>query len=38
LGSKLAQTEKLISQIQKRLDVAEKVLAADCRSSPLHQF
>jgi hypothetical protein len=30
-NSKLAQTEKLIAQIQKRLDVAEKVLAAESR-------
>jgi hypothetical protein len=28
-NSKLAQTEKLIAQIQKRLDVAERVLAAE---------
>jgi hypothetical protein len=30
-GSKLAQTEKLIAQIQKRLDVAERVLAHESR-------
>jgi hypothetical protein len=30
-NGKLAQTEKLIAQIQKRLDVAEKVLAAESR-------
>jgi len=29
--SKLAQTEKLIAQIQKRLDVAERVLAAESK-------
>jgi hypothetical protein len=30
-NSKLAQTEKLIAQIQKRLDVAERVLAAESK-------
>lgn len=30
-NSKLAQTEKLIEQIQKRLDVAERVLAAESK-------
>jgi hypothetical protein len=30
-GSKLAQTEKLIAQIQKRLNVAERVLAHESR-------
>jgi hypothetical protein len=30
-SSKLAQTEKLIAQIQKRLDVAERVLAAESK-------
>jgi len=30
-SSKLAQTEKLITQIQKRLDVAERVLAAESK-------
>jgi acetate kinase len=30
-SSKLAQTEKLIAQIQKRLDVAERVLAHESR-------
>ena len=30
-NSKLAQTEKLIAQIQKRLDVAERVLSAESR-------
>jgi len=30
-SSKLAQTEKLITQIKKRLDVAERVLAHDAR-------
>ncbi len=30
-NSKLAQTEKLIAQIQKRLDVAERTLAAESR-------
>jgi len=30
-NSKLAQTEKLIGQIQKRLDVAERILAAESK-------
>jgi hypothetical protein len=30
-NSKLAQTEKLIAQIQKRLDIAERVLAAESK-------
>ena len=33
-NSKLAQTEKLISDIKKRLDVAERVLAHESRFTP----